>query len=229
MSKEQDKTAIDGSPTKRQKVQQAVRHAKDKAKDLLNLDHHEVDDFKERTPVEQAKSELEDNPAFNPDKFLNDKKMSAVKAGGKFLGGLETAVETMIHPKQAIQSRATRTAAKKLAKGRPYISRRADLEFLDAYDEQKRAESSRSASDDEEEAERKAGDINNKTELVEQLQERRQAMRVAWVTDRHVHRVKVVDRNPGRFPKRDFFEEQDEDGVTKFRYDKWLAYVRVPI
>jgi hypothetical protein len=55
-------------------------------------------------------------------------------------------------------------------------------------------------------------------------------MRVAWVTARHVQRVRVVDvMNPPRFPDDSFFFEEDDCGFKQFNWVKWLAYVSLRI
>ena len=43
--------------------------------------------------------------------------------------------EELLNPKTAAKRHATKNAAGKLAKSRPYLSRKADLDFLDAHDE----------------------------------------------------------------------------------------------
>ena len=62
-----------------------------------------------------------------------------------------------------------------------------------------RAEGSRSGSDDEAAATRNADNIDECEETIAEM-ERRKNMRVAWVTGRHVQRVRVVDTVPTSFP-----------------------------
>jgi hypothetical protein len=51
-------------------------------------------------------------------------------------------------------------------------------------------------------------------------------MRVAWVTARHVQRVRVVDAiPPPPFPDDTFSEDVDDCGFTEFKWGKWIAYV----
>jgi hypothetical protein len=61
-----------------------------------------------------------------------------------------------------------------LAESRPYLSRQADLEFLEAHDELVRAADSRSSSDNEEDVARKIGNIDQCEETIAQLEKRRQ-------------------------------------------------------
>lgn len=50
-------------------------------------------------------------------------------------------------------------------------------------------------------------------------------MRIAWVTDRRVHQVRVIDKIPPPFPPDPDFEGQDDQGSTTFRLRNWIGYV----
>ncbi len=55
-------------------------------------------------------------------------------------------------------------------------------------------------------------------------------MRVAWVTARHVQRVRVVGAIlPPPFPDDSFFDGVDDCGFTEFKWGKWIAYVNTSI
>ncbi|CZR69087.1 uncharacterized protein PAC_18988 [Phialocephala subalpina] len=128
----------------------------------------------------------------------------------------------IVNPKAAIKARATRKTAGTLAKSRPYLSRKADLDFLEAHDDLQRAEDGKNASDDEETAARKREGVDKCEEQMEQMERSRQNMRVAWVTARHVQRVRVVDAVPSQqFPEDPFFEQEDDCGFLEFNWGKW--------
>jgi hypothetical protein len=196
---------------------------KEKTKDFVKSQYeseHPVD-------TESPFAELEDSPAFDPSKLLNRKRITESGPGNKIIGFLHATAETIVNPKKSLKARATRTTAGKIAKGRPYISRKADLEFLEAHKNLERAESSRCGSDDHEIAKEKEDRVEDYAEQVEYLQERREAMRVAWITDRHVTRVRAVSTEPGPFPDDGEFERKDDCGATEFMWGKWLGYVSI--
>jgi len=87
-----------------------------------------------------------------------------------------------------------------LAKSNPYLSLKADLEFLQAHDDLTRAEGSQSGSGDQAQATRKTDNIDECEETIAETERRRKNVRVAWVTWRHVQRVRVVDAVPPPFP-----------------------------
>jgi hypothetical protein len=107
------------------------------------------------------------------------------------------------------------------------LSRQADLDFLEAHDDLVRVQDTHNANDDNETTARKDGDIDNAEQHVQDLENKRHNMRVAWVTARHVQRVRAVDTiPPPPFPDDSFFEEKDDCGFPAFNWGKWIAYVR---
>jgi len=131
----------------------------------------------------------------------------------------------IVHPKRTLKTQATKTTAGKLAKSNPYLSQKANFDFLKAHDDLSKAMDDRDIDDDEETAARKENNIIDCQDHVEELERTRQSMQVAWITARHVERVKAVDCiPPPPFPPDSFFEEKDEFGYTEF-WSKWIAYV----
>jgi hypothetical protein len=206
------------------KPQRLMEKAKAKTKKVLNIESSGDDEAGE-TPGEAALKEINESPAFNSSHFLNKARIGPSGVPDKAIAILQGTVEAIVHPKSAIKQAATKKTAGKLAKSNPYLSRRADLEFLQAHDDLIRAEGSRSWSDDEEAAARKADNIDECEETIAEMEKRRKNMRVAWVTARHVQRVRVVDDVPPPFPDQSFFYEQDDCGYPEFKWGRWIAYV----
>ncbi|KAE8441809.1 hypothetical protein EG329_004262 [Mollisiaceae sp. DMI_Dod_QoI] len=197
--------------------------AKQKAKHLLHIESSSDDD--DDDGYYAALDELENSPAFNTSKLLNRARIGASGITSKAVGVVQGTAGAIINPKAAIKARATRKTAGMLAKSRPYLSRKADLDFLEAHDNLTRAEGTRSGSDDEETAARKEEGIDQCEEHIEQMERSRQNMRVAWVTTRHVQRVRAVDvLPPPPFPEDSFFEHHDDCGFPEFNWVKWIAY-----
>jgi hypothetical protein len=182
-----------------------------KAKKVLRLEPCPEDE-PSRTSHEAAYEELNESPAFNSSKFLNNARIGPSGIPDKVIAIVQGTAEAILHPKAAVKQHATKNAAGKLAKSRPYLSRKADLDFLEAHDELKRVEATdrRGEGCDERRKEEVQGHI-------EVLERRRQSMRVAWVTARHVQRVRAVKAvPPPPMPEESFFEMQDDCGYTEF-------------
>jgi hypothetical protein len=198
--------------------------AKGRMKRALHLDSSEDD--AEQSPHEAGLEELNESPAFNPAKFLNRERIGQAGFSAKAISAVQGTAQAITNPKDAIKSRATKKTAGTLAKSRPYLSRKADLDFLDAKHDLDRVEGSRNETEDEDEAAQKKENIDRFEEHVEELDRARLNMRVAWVTSRHVQRVRVVHAvPPPPFPDDAFFEREDDYGFTEFNWGKWVAYV----
>jgi hypothetical protein len=201
--------------------------AKAKAKKALNVGYS-AEDSSPQTPYEAAYQELNESPAFNSSRFLNKARSGPSGIPDKAIAFAQGTAEVLLHPKTAAKRHATRNAAGELAKSRPYLSRKADLDFLEAHDELKRAKGadSRDGGGYEEDLEKRRRDINHCEDHIQEMERRRQSMRVAWVTARHVQRVRAVYAvSPPPFPEQSFFEKQDDCGNTEFQWGKWLGYV----
>ncbi|KUJ18508.1 uncharacterized protein LY89DRAFT_582089 [Mollisia scopiformis] len=196
---------------------------KRKAKHILHIDSSSG--AEEDEEYQAALDELDNSPAFNTSKFLNRTRIGNSGIKGKALGLVQEAAAAIVHPKEAIKTRATKKTAGTLAKSRPYLSRKADLDFLEAHDDLEQAEGRRDDSDDEGAFDRKNEGINQCEERIENMETARQNMRVAWITARHIQRVRVVDAIPPLpFPDDNFFEQEDDCGVLEFNWGKWIAY-----
>ena len=205
-----------------------LRRVKDKAKattKALHIDSFSGDEDGEKSPYQAAVEELNDSPAFNTSKFLNKSRIGPSGIPDRVIAFVQGTAHAVIDPKGAIKYRATRKTAGKLAKSRPYLSRQVDLDFLEAHDDLVRVQDTQNSNDDEATTARKDGDVDDCEQHVQALEDKRHNMRVAWITARHVQRVKVVDTIPPPFPDDSFFEEKDDCGFPAFDWGKWIAYV----
>ena len=213
------------NPTTKARLRNLRHKAKEKTKKLLNIDDAEVQDGE----VEVGEN-INRDPAFNPE-FLQDKQQKTKREGATSAAASLGAVMTsIVNPKDAIKGKATRTTAGKLSKiQRPYISKDADLEFLEAHNRLDEAESSRSSkqatSDDDEDSL-----VEDHKGRIEAMKAHRESLRVAWTTTRFVTRVRVVPKRHLDFPNRDAFLKNTEEKSIWARYDwlKWIGHVRVP-
>ena len=214
------------NPTKKFRLRSLKHKAKEKTKKLLSIDDARLEDGE----VDVSKN-IKGDPAFNPG-FLRDKQQKKKKREGAAspAANLGAFVTSIASPKNAIKGKATRTTAGKLSKvQRPYLSKDADLEFLEAHNRLDRAESSRSSmqatTDDENNSL-----VEGHKGRIDEMKAHRESLRVAWTTARFVTRVRVVPKRHFDFPAREVFVKDVEEQRAWARYDwlKWIGHVRVP-
>ncbi|TVY55057.1 hypothetical protein LCER1_G007475 [Lachnellula cervina] len=203
-----------------QRVREKVKTA---AKRALNIDSPEHGDV-DKTPYAAAVEELNDSPAFNTSKLLNKSRIESSGVPEKVIAFLQGTVNAVIDPKEAIKFRATRKTAGKIAKSHPYLSRQADMDFLQAHDDLAQAQDTQSSNVGEAGSAQRNEDVDDCEEHVQALENKRHNMRVAWITSRHVQRARVVDPLPPPFPDDSFFEEKDDSGFSAFNWGKWIIY-----
>lgn len=214
---------LEGS-SKRKRLSTLTSKTKAKTKKILKMKSTTDDqsDSEEEGPLNM----LEHNPAFNPSELRKQRRFRPGKSAEKALGTMQTVGKAFIHPKDTIKKGATRTTAGQLSKAEhPYLSQKANLDFLQAHDDLKQAESTSSSkqvtSDEEQE-----DSIVSQRDKLKKMEEHRESLRVAWVTSRHVRRVRVVPKRHINFPKDEYFVERDERGqVIRYDWFKWLGYV----
>lgn len=214
------------SPSRRQRLSGLKKRTKAKTKKLLKIDGREVD----RQPDEEEDAATLDNirhdPAFNPSQLQKAKDDYVGGTANKTLRALQSAATSVIHPKNAIKSKATKYTASRISKTqRPYLSQKADLEFLHAHDNLERAESttsSRQGISDESEG----AVISSHRDKIREMEAHRESLHAAWTTGEHVKRVRVVPKRHIDFPDDEFFVDRDGNGdVVRYDWLKWLGYV----
>ena len=174
--------------------------------------------------VDHGLSIMECDSTFNPNTLANQIPISRGGSIRKARRTLRSIAIAVVHPKEAIKSKATRATAGKLSTiSRPYLSQEADLDLLDAHnnlDHAKSARSSTASLDNDEDALRK-----NQQEKLQDLEAHRESLFVKWTTS-NVGRVRVVPKRHIKFPNRSDFAKRDAQG-NPVRYDwlKWLGHV----
>lgn len=187
----------------------------------------------ENDPIKtEALSVIDNDPAFRPRKLIesqketdNEKnKRDQPSASDKASGKLRSIANAIKHPKDSIKKKATQTTAAKLSSTqRPYISQAADLDLLDAHKEACSAQaSSQNVSTD------------GQTDIFDEgywrkfneMKAHRESLHVAWTTNRHVTRVRVVPKRHMKYPDPNDFVERDAKGrLVSFDILKWLGHV----
>ena len=206
-------------PMTRKRLSGLTGRTKAKTKKLLKLNGAQADEHsenKEEDPLEH----VEHNPAFNSSRLIKKKRFRPAKTTHKTLGAIQSIGSAIVHPVQSAKSTATRTTASQLSKTeRPFLSQKADIEYLQAHDNFKRVESISSSKqgmlDEEQESHR---------DKIREMEEHRENLHAAWTTSRHV--VRVVAKRRIDFPDNEYFVERDEHGdFVRYEWLKWLGYV----
>ena len=214
---------MDGG-AKRKKLRAFTNKTKAKTKKFLKFEDGELTSEGSVNEDHGILQNLERDPAFNQNEFSKQKRWHDGGTSHRSMGTLGSIATTVAHPVKAIKSKATRTTAGQLSKvERPFISQKADLEFLEAHDKLYNVESSRSSNQATSDSE---GDnvVMANRERIKEMQEHRESLRVAWTTSKHVRRVRVVPKRQMEFPDNDSFIRKDSDG-KHFDWLSWLGYV----
>ena len=214
--------------TTRARLRSVKEKSKDKAKKL----------FSKEEPLEDAQIEgdehgsglhsgIDEEPAFNPAHL--DKQESSTLSDVPHIAkkAVKKVASVALNPKRAIQKQATKTSTGMISAGQqqPYLSHEDDRDFLNAHDNLLRAQSSQSL--------RQGSDQESDDETtkycrreLEGLEAHRESLRVAWVTSRHIDRVRVVPHNRLDYPRYEAFIERDESGAfVRHKWERWLGYV----
>lgn len=171
-------------------------------------------------------TDIDRDPAFNPSQLAKEKRFNSTSATNKTLGTIQSIGKGILHPKDAIKSKATKTTASQLSKPqRPFLSQEADLNFLQVHENLKQAESTdssrRSTSDEELDS-----IVSTYKGRIKEMEAHRESLSVAWTTSRHVRRVRVVPKRHIEFPKKEYFLDRDkEDVLMRYKWLQWLGYV----
>ena len=105
-------------------------------------------------------------------------------------------------PKKTIKKQATKITAGKLSTvERSFLSKQADVEYLEAHDDLVEAEGKLSAAKSEQDFSAKSSSIDQYHSRVQKLERERESLHVAWITSHQVTRVRVVPSTPYQAPK----------------------------
>ena len=210
-------------PSRRSRLSGLTSRTKLRTMKILNFDGAATD---ESDPDDGVFHSIEHDAAFHTSALVKKKKFRPGKTADKTLSNIKSLGKAVVHPVDSIKSKATRTTAGQLSKAeRPFLSQKADQEYLEAHDNLKRVESSSSSrqgtSDEEQEAV-----IGGHRDKLREMEAHRDSLRAAWTTSRHVRRARVVPKRHIEFPSDEYFLEKDEHGVVQgYDWLKWLGYV----
>ncbi|KAI9846356.1 MAG: hypothetical protein M1837_004209 [Sclerophora amabilis] len=223
-SSPRDSSASDCSleTSKPSRLTRITQKTKAKTKKLLDLDGRGEKYGKGGDRNDDAVGRIDSDPAFNPSKLTRKRRTSGGDRADKTIDAVKSVAGTIVRPKGAIKEKATKTTAGRLSKvEHPYLSLKADLDYLRAHDVLRQAESSAASSTSEVDK----AVAQEHRDKIEKLESHRESMRVAWTTSRHIHRVRVVPKRHLRFPERSSFKEFDESGAfVRYKWERWLGH-----
>lgn len=190
--------------TKMQKLRVLSSKTKEKTMKILHVDGGGSSEREPISDKNDALAIIECDPAFNPH-MLNQQKPAntgiSIKKARETLRSIAT---SMVHPMDSVKSKAAKTTAGKLSNAeRPYLSQEADLHFLNAHNNLDRAYSARSSRQGTSEEEDSL--TRDHKFKVQEMEAHRESLRVAWITSRHISRVRVVPRRQIKFPSTSYF------------------------
>lgn len=195
---------------------------KAKTKKLFSLDGAKADGHSEDD--EDGPVDVNTNNPFNSGQSIKKKRTHPVKTADQALRAIQSLGNAVAHPVKSAKSTATRTTAGQLSKAeRPFLSQKADIAFLQAHDNLKRAESTSSSQqgtcDEEQDS-----SIGGRRAKLREMEEHRESLRASWTTNRHI--MRVVPKRQINFPDKEYFVERDERGVLlRYKWLRWLGYV----
>ena len=165
-------------------------------------------------------------PAFNPSQLVKKKRFNGAVQAKKTLGAIQSLGSNLAHPKEAIKNKATKTTAKEFSKAeRPYLSKNADLELLEAHENLKHIKNASSARLGQRDVEEDDTVVDHK-EKIQRMEAQRESMRAAWFTSRQVRRVRVIAKRYMQYPELSSFAEFDSDGkVVRYDWLEWLGHI----
>ncbi|KAL9006589.1 MAG: hypothetical protein Q9188_000626 [Gyalolechia gomerana] len=208
----------------RKKLRQLASKTKKTTKRLVNAPVQQTELQNMSYNNDRSSPILEGDAAFNVDQ-LNTEHRSEKGVAAKIQVNLRAVAAGIMHPKQGIKGKATRSTAGRLSRmERPYLSRTMDMEFLEAHDHLSRAQSLTSSTRNTSEEEPNLWGDDCK-ERVEQLEAQRESLRAAYTTSRLVHRVRVVPKRHINLPGTKRFEVRDSQGkYVGYDWLKWIGY-----
>ena len=211
------------SPTTRQRLSSLAGRIKAKTKKLSSLGGVDADEQSQDNQEDPLRI-LKTDPAFNSSQLIKKRRYRPAKSADQMLGAIQSLGSAVVHPVKTAKSTATRTTASQLSKAeRPFLSQKADIEFLQAHDNLKRAESTSSSTRGTSDEDQNSL-VDGHRDRVRGMEEHRESLRAAWTTSRHV--VRVVSQRHIIFPNNEYFVERDDRGVfVRYKWLEWLGYV----
>lgn len=215
---------MSGSPMMK-RLTGLTQRTKAKTVKLLRLDGAAPDN-QLKNEGEGSVKRMEKDPAFNSSLLVKKNRVRPGKKADKTLGTFHNIGSAVVHPVKSAKSTVARTTAGQLSKAeRPFLSQKADIELLEAYDSLKCTESTGSSKQNTSDEDLESM-IGIHRDNIREMEEHRESLRAAWTTIRHVRRVRVVPKRHINFPDNEYFIERDGRGdFLRFDWLKWLGNV----
>ncbi|KAI9717850.1 MAG: hypothetical protein M1828_007089 [Chrysothrix sp. TS-e1954] len=219
---ESDSSSLAPTPrlSKRQRLRNLKSSAKHTTKHLLNVpstSRHPSKESLDEGGDGTAPTNITENAAFNTRRVFHKDEEENGNIVTKATQKLHGAARAVAHP---------RDAAKKAAAGRltvrenSYLKPEADAELLSAQEDLEDAVASADGTIEDETHK------NLSRKRVADLEEDRDTMRAAWVTGRHVKRVKAMRRNTVPYPQRhQYWTAASNDNKPRFRWESYLGHM----
>jgi hypothetical protein len=216
--------ASDGSAGSKDATQWAksvTKEVKLKARKLLR-----IDETKQQLRDDQGgvSRKIQDDPGFNPSETLNAESSTFSHLKDQLPGNFHDLAHIIRHPQHATQGKAERTLA---TSEEPYLSQSDDEQFLRAHrnlEEPTPALPDEDSDDDPDDGQRR----NLLKKTFDDLQESREAKRVAWTLTRYVHRARVVTPEYYKFPVLSLFRWVDHnDEPQGYQWSQWFHHIRL--
>jgi len=202
-------------PSKRERIKSMTAQLKSSPSRLLaRFDpSHRRDQMMDANDSDVAG--ITDNKAFNTGLVFKEEHPTDEPVH-KSKNLLQKGLHFVAHPQQA----AKQTAADQVPDDPPFLSKEANSEFLQAHDELGQAlEAQAKAKEEGTSNEFLDQDVEDGEDKVAYLEEEREDMKTAWITTRHVRRVRVVPQNYLEWPTLGECQEIGQDGIFRTRYD----------
>lgn len=199
-------------PSKKDRVKAIGAQAKHIPKRMLmRLDVLEKYDTQMDTEGDEVKG-ITDNPAFNTGQvFKKQRKRNNLSST---LKSVPKTLDTLVHPKKAIKSQAANSLP---VKEQPYLHPETDKDLVEAHNKLYEASTNSAAGSDV---------VTEQQRRVQEISRDRERMRTAWITGKHVKRVRVVPRDYLAFPTIANYHELDANGnYAGVQWGKYLAHV----
>ncbi len=211
--------ASNKTSSKRAMLRSLKQKTRAKTRKLLHQDQRHPLKHAQHEDV-SAMEDIQHDPAFNPKRVSWNEDCINKEPKRLNRRSFRSAMHKVAHPVDAIKNTATKQTASVLADVQhPAISQQSDLGFLQSQCDLNLANKDRLPD----------AATQDYMETTAKLEQHRESMRVAWVTSRHVQRVRVVPKGLFGFPHSSEFKEYDEAGnVVKFHWINWVGNVSIP-
>lgn len=215
-----DKRYVPSSKTSFKERAKRTLTLKNGRRSLENGSHEGQRHEKARSGISKPQQALINNDAFDSARVVAQEPPSiGDNRGSSAKDNIIAVASAVVHPKEAIKTKVTKTAAEKISRAqRPILSFEEDRRFLNAHEDL----SARHCNGDETAFQQEQ---RLRVEL-DRIEDQRASLSAGWTLGHQVHRVRVVQNQYAKFPEKAAFEERDsENNLVRIRWEKYIGYV----